>query len=366
MHLNELRNGTGKTGTGQSKSNRGTPGGKRKICWIIVLLILFSAILPFIVPRHYLPWRVQHALLFLKKVPLSNLGVSIGRPDKEIKFMTVDGLSIAGSLYGSKTKTMRPGIILLHGNTPLGRKLAIYKILAEKLRKRGYLVLTMDFAGFGESDDPFSVGTKEALDETKDVDAAIKYFKTLINLDQDRIYVIGHSGGADAAVGLCIKDPNVQGVILIGPPRRVAERSQDPRDQDYFWERAKRSRREVYGKEFPAWFTKEMFLAMQFPIPKEDEDYLDYFSQKVHKPILLIDGELESDKDKIYLQKAFDKLSEPKEYITIENSDHYFNTKNLDCFVFYDKKVISKAVNTIDRWISESMEAIPPAVSNYS
>jgi len=364
MHLNRLRNETGKAEAGQSKSNSGNPGGKRKIYWVIVLIILFSASLPFILPRHYLPWRMQSALLFLQKVSLSNLGVYIGRPDREIKFMAIDGLVIIGSLYGLEIKQMRPAIILLHGNTPLGRKLAMYKILAEKLSERGYLVLTMDFAGFGESDDPFRLGTKEGLDRNKDVDAALKYLKTLTNFDQNRIYVIGHSGGAGAAVSICRRDSSIKGVILIGPPRRVSERSQDPRDMDYFWERAKRSRMEVYGKEFPAWYTKEMYIAMHFGGPKKSEKRVGPFSQKVHKPILLIDGELESDKDKIYLQKAFNKMSEPKKYITLANSDHYCNTKSLAGFVFYDKKVIAQAVNAIDRWISESTKTITPALSN--
>lgn len=310
----------------------------------------------FLIPEHYLPWRVKKTIEpvtdYFKKVSLLNVRFCLCSEDKEITIQRADRLKIKGSLYGVVGGNSRPGIILLHGNTPLGRKLAIYKVLSSKLAEQGYLVLTIDFTGFGESDDPFSLDTVEALDRDKDVYTAIEFLKTLQIVDTSQIYIIGHSGGAVPAFRVGIKDTCIKGIIAIGPPRRVTERLNDPRDKNYFWKRAIRTRREVYGKEFPAWYTEDLWLERN--LKNDMKKYKGYFSQNLHKPLLLIDGELESEKDKLYLRNFFNGMTEPKRYITLKNSGHYCNTMSLLGSVLYDIKVINQTTNAIDRWRIES------------
>lgn len=290
----------------------------------------------------------HHVITFSRKASPLDVRLCRCSPDEDLTFRNSDGLAVAASLWGLGDGAERPGIVLLHGNTPQGRKLPLYRVLAGKLSAKGFLVLTIDFAGSGESEDPFTLGTIEALDRGKDVQAAIDYLKTLDELDAGRIYLVGHSGGAGQAFGVGITNPDVDGIVAIGPPRRVAERALDPDDREYFWERAKRSRREVQDSEFPSWYTKEIWEGRT--LDADIAKYLPYFSSEGHKPLLLIDGELESKEDLEFLRNYFQSIGEPKQYVTIADSDHYANTTRFEWLTAYDRTAVRDTVNAIDAW----------------
>ncbi len=286
---------------------------------------------------------------------LSELGIYNGiYPDKDFKLKREDGLEIGASVYGTKDEGVKPGIILLHGNTPLGRKLPFYEVLSTKLAERGYIVITIDFAGFGESGDPFQFNTIEALDSTKEVFAALTYLKSLRNLEEGNISIIGHSGGAEAAIPFGINEDDIKSIVAIGPPRRVRERRTSLEDREYFWERAKKTRKTLYNKDFPEWYTIDLWQKLSYG--REMDSYIDYFSQKGHKPIFLIDGELETEKDRTYLKNYHLKIKEPKRYSTIKNSDHYGNTFMRKGIIFYNKKVIDDLASVIDSWLRKNSE----------
>ena len=68
-----------------------------------------------------------------------------------------DGLAISGRLYQHVSQGLvRGNILLLHGNYPQGQMFPLYPLMAEALAERGFRVLTIDFAGFGQSADPFA------------------------------------------------------------------------------------------------------------------------------------------------------------------------------------------------------------------
>ncbi len=323
----------------------------KKAISVLVLLFISTGILLFLFKddiKEKLPWRAQRLIQFLEKNDITDLWFCLCLPDKDIKLKRSDGLGISASLYGVKGDGKRPGIILLHGNTPLGRKLSMYLIMASRFAQMGYIVLTIDFAGYGESDDPFQLDSVEALDNNKDVMAALSYMIKLDYIDKDEVYVIGHSGGADSAFEMGIQEDGFRKIVAIGPPRRSSERAEDPKDVEYFWQRAQKTRKLVYKKEFPTWYTKEIWLKQN---ASDMARYIPYFSESTHKPLFLIDGELENDPDKIYLREYYELLSEPKKYMTIENSDHYFNSMGVLGFNIYDRKVMSRAIGEIDKWL---------------
>ena len=199
--------------------------GRRSIFLIIPLIILFSLVaFYFFRALKVVEHKAHTSNLF-------DLGVYRGKPDRDFKLKREDGLEIGASVYGTKEEGVKPGIILLHGNTPLGRKLAFYRVLSTKLAARGYIVLSIDFAGFGESGDPFQFNTVEALDQIKEVSAALNYLKSLRNLDKDKIYLIGHSGGAQTAIIFGTRDNDIKKIVAIGPPRGcLLYTSPSPRD----------------------------------------------------------------------------------------------------------------------------------------
>jgi predicted acyl esterase len=78
-----------------------------------------------------------------------DLGACLCGAAQEVTVVRDDGLKLAASVYTEGAAERRPAIVLLHGNTHRGRRLPLYKVLASRLAERGYVVLTLDRAGFG-------------------------------------------------------------------------------------------------------------------------------------------------------------------------------------------------------------------------
>lgn len=299
--------------------------------------------------QDYLPWRVQRLMRFLDNTSIFDLRACLCASDKEVTLTREDGLKVAGSLYGLNPSEKKAGILLLHGHTPVGRNLALYRIMAKKFAEWDYLVMTIDFTGFGESDDPFSFEVEGALDRDRDVEAALKYLRSLDELQGAKLYLIGHSMGASPAMRIGLRDSMVAGIVAIGPSRRVANRLSDLQDSDYFWRRAQKTRQKVYGKPYPLWYTKEKWLKRT--MRNDLNQYLPYFSQATHNPLLLIDGELEGDKDKLYLQNYFKQLAGNAKHITISGSDHYSNSLGFMGLNIYNWNTMNQTVSEVVQWV---------------
>jgi hypothetical protein len=83
------------------------------------------------------------------------------------------------------------------------------------------------------------------------------------------------------------------------------------------------------------------------------EDYIEYFSQEGHKPVMLVDGELEAQEDKLYLERFADIVTNPKKFVRLKRSDHYCNTAQSLGLVFYDKGVMNQLVHEIVQWLEQ-------------
>lgn len=331
-----------------SGSNRTT---RRRIT-VGAALLASLMVVALVGARSNIAGDVRRALAYGENLGWSRMRLCLCHADENLTLAREDGLRIAASLYRGGTESS-PGILLLHGNTPQGRKLALYQVLATKLAEAGYTVLTIDFAGYGESDDPYQSGSLSALDGGKEVRAALSYLASLGTVDPDSIYVIGHSAGATYALNAGIAEPVVRKIVAIGPSRRDTERLLNPADQEYFWERAQRTHQTVYGHPLPQWFTREKWLRQR--LRNDMTRHLAYFSGPDHKPLLLLDADQETLPDRAFLREYHRKISEPKEYVTIAEADHYSNTRNLGFLDFYDETAVTVTVAHIDRWLRESM-----------
>lgn len=241
-------------------------------------------------------------------------------------------------------------MVLIHGNTPIGRKLPFYKVLSGKLSRKGFYVLALDLLGYGGSE---NVSSLEQIWNFKEIDAAIDYLHSLENINQDEIFLIGHSRGGAPAIEIGISNSIVKKIVAIGPPRRMKERilSDGAKDREYFWNRALQTFQQVYNKQVPEWYTFERWLSLSSK--RDIEKYIPYFSSHGHKPVFFIDGSLESKKDLQYLREYYKQIEEPKKYLTIQNSDHYGNTSGITGLFeinTYDKEVIDQIVSVIADW----------------
>jgi pimeloyl-ACP methyl ester carboxylesterase len=287
---------------------------------------------------------------WIRKVPLSSMAACRCEADEAVEISRADGLRLAGSIDLPSTSGTHPTVVLLHGNTPFGRKLGVYRILARRLTDRGYRVLSFDFAGRGESEDPFRFGTREALDSALDTRAALRFLETLEGIDRERVYIVCHSAGCRSGLSVGLDEPVVKAIVAIGPPRRDRERLLDEDNNEHLWIWACRVREELWGTGFPEWYTRDVW--MEERRGRNLERHLEILSRESHKPVLLMDGELEREADRAYLRGYFDRMAEPKGYVTVPRSNHYANTISKTGVVLYDREVVNRTVDAIESFLA--------------
>jgi pimeloyl-ACP methyl ester carboxylesterase len=108
-----------------------------------------------------------------------------GLSSTAVTFSTEDGITLAGHLYGSGNL----GVVLSH-MYPTDQ--TSWTAVAERLAQEGYLVLTYDFRGYGESG-----GSKDIAHIERDVVAALGYLRVAGASD---IVLIGASMGGTASL----------------------------------------------------------------------------------------------------------------------------------------------------------------------
>lgn len=319
---------------------------KKRIFPFIILAVLFGvSALGFLVYFKVIS-HVNNLKRSANASSLFDIRLYRGKPDTDFKLVREDGLEIGASLYGTKRGGAKPGIILLHGSNKIGRKVPYYRVLSSKLAEKGYIVLNIDLVGYGESGDPFQFNTLEALDHRKEVSSALVYLKSVGNLDRDKIYIIGHSRGVGPALTFGTDNHDIKKIVIIGPPQRNCQYCRR-------WEIERERRIALYNKDLPEWFTVE--VAEKMNSEKYIDSFIGYFTQEWHKPLFIIDNELnlQGVNNEAYLTDFYLSIKEPKRLSIIKSSDHYSNVFEYKGRVFYNKIIVDTLVNEIDLWLKE-------------
>ncbi len=287
---------------------------------------------------------------YIKRITLRRI-VSALIPDmlkarqEDITFLS-GNLHLQGTLYSpGRSLRKRPAVILCHGGTPLGRRMALYTVMARKLAARGYVVFTFDFRGFGDSEDPHRFETFSDLDFTHDISAALDYVSELRDVDTSRLFLIGHSFGAGVVLPASIRDHRIKKTISISPPRNTAERQYGPHAVDPSYPQRRLSKDMKIEPPIPQ--------AVFYPHLKEyvAEDILRY---PEHLPVCFIDGAEEELKERNFLRKVYEQMTDPKAYTTIQGADHYFGTRRGQDgsagSAPYNDVIVHALIDVIDRW----------------
>ena len=69
---------------------------------------------------------------------------------------------------------------------------------------------------------------------------------------------------------------------------------------------------------------------------------------------MLVDGELEAQEDKLYLERFAAGVTDPKKFVRLKRSDHYCNTAQSLGLIFYDKGVMDQLVQEIVQWLGQT------------
>lgn len=120
-----------------------------------------------------------------------------------VTFQSEDGITLGGTLYGSG----RVGVVLSH-MFPTDQ--TSWAGLAQKIAALGYLVLTYDFRGYGQS------GAQVQVDQIdKDLRAAVAFIR---EGGAEKIVLVGASMGGTATVKVAAEDSGIAAVVVWSSP----------------------------------------------------------------------------------------------------------------------------------------------------
>ena len=125
-----------------------------------------------------------------------------------------EGCKLVGDVYypdDLQPGETRAGIVLCHGYT--GVKDLYLPDNARVLNEAGYMVMTFDYKGWGES-----AGARSRLapySRVADVQAAVTFLGTLPEVDADRLGIYGTSYGGATVVWVGAIDPRVQCIVSV-------------------------------------------------------------------------------------------------------------------------------------------------------
>ncbi len=125
-----------------------------------------------------------------------------------------EGCQLVGDLYfpdDLRPGEQRAGIVLCHGYT--GVKDLYLPDNARVLNAAGYMVMTFDYKGWGES-----AGSRNRLapySRVADVQAAVTFLSTVPEVDPERVGIYGTSYGGATVVWVGAIDPRVKCIVSV-------------------------------------------------------------------------------------------------------------------------------------------------------
>ena len=132
-----------------------------------------------------------------------------------IYFENQNGLTVRGKLYQPANATPEspaPGVVYLHGyqnnretSDPFGIELA----------RRGFVAITLDTLGRGNSDNQFSED-EPGFDPTYGGESAFVYLQNLPFVDPERCGMAGHSLGGEMSYLAAMQNPEVKAIVFSG------------------------------------------------------------------------------------------------------------------------------------------------------
>ncbi len=129
-----------------------------------------------------------------------------------------DGLRLTGEIYfPDGPGPAFPALIICHG---IPAALPVpgdqgYPLLARSFCELGIITLIFSFRGCGKSE-----GNFDMLGWTRDLSAAIDFISAVPTVDASRLFLMGFSGGAAAAIYVAAADPRVKALVSCCSPTR--------------------------------------------------------------------------------------------------------------------------------------------------
>lgn len=161
------------------------------------------------VRRRYLTLLILLIIFFGSAYAAAQLDTDMGNVTREDVTIAGPGYSIRSTLYAPKGLVGKtPALALAHG---VSNSKEVLSGVALELARNGYVALTIDEKGHGESDSGVGV-----TDPTLGLGSAVAFLASLPYVDANRIGIGGHSMGAGAVRAVVSADAKIATTILIG------------------------------------------------------------------------------------------------------------------------------------------------------
>ena len=257
---------------------------RHPVYWIAVLLI-WGVRTPI---RN--AFAFAHPLRRFDWMPESNLDF------REVTFKSRDGLTLFGRFVRSKNHAT---LLLLHPLSGASSNMLIY---AEFLVRAGYGVFMVDLRAHGSSDgDTSTYGLREA----DDVAGAVDYLLHRLDVNGQKIGVLGISLGAQAALRGALKADCIRALVLEGlGPVTLRDHGEMPRSL-------------LRWLNYP--FNWLYYLVYQFMIGGRDTSVVEAIGKIAPRPILLIAS---GGKDIYFNRIFFEAAQEPRELWELPTGVH--------------------------------------------
>ena len=288
-----------------------------------------------------------------------------------------DGLKLSGILstpHSSVDRRRLPGVLLVPGFMSTAD--AFFPGFAEELNGAGFVSLTMDFRGFGESEGV--PGEVIPYLQVFDASNAISYLQSRPEVDPDRIAVLGVSLGGGEVAYIAARDRRVKCVasmVLVGDGERRMRRFRTEQEWETLMQKVQQDRvdRAVTGKSqdfrgfLPTGTDSVLIMPPELGSSLKDAEqveeekgnhttlatvdgWLAYKPEEIidqvsPTPILFVQAEgdeLEANDAEILFRKA----KEPKKLFTLEGGVH---------FDVYGKRT-GEAMQPVLEWFAEHMK----------
>jgi pimeloyl-ACP methyl ester carboxylesterase len=279
----------------------------------------------------------------VKTAAVTDIRVCVCQPDRVERVMLLNRFETTIFIYDRGGAGPRPGIVLIHGNVWNGQRLSTYRVVAHSLAEQGFIVLTFDKVGFGESDDPFGQGpaaVAAAYDSVGQVEEAVGYLIDHTAVDPSNITLLGHSGGVHQALELGHRSNRIANVVAWLAPSAPADESEVAANLAYLDSKFRARYELLYGRSVPDWFDWELT-----EIDDQGPDLWEYYREQDHIPLILLLGENDQPDAHPYVLATYETLTEPKDLVLVRRADHYLNTAQSLQWVFYDKDIVSGLVD---------------------
>jgi hypothetical protein len=132
---------------------------------------------------------------------------------EKFHFSGYDGADISALLFVPSEGSVHPAIILYHGVTATKETMLEF---AENFADNGFIVLAYDHRSHGESTGDFT--WEGMLEDSK---TALEMLRERDDVDEDRIFLMGHSMGGMIAIMTAAMDDNIAAVVDLAGPESV-------------------------------------------------------------------------------------------------------------------------------------------------